>query len=214
MLSIAGLCGGRAHPGPPFIAVQTDIPDIVSGTAYSICGLSFGLFLESCSNGCSRPPGAPSTPCSPWAPRVLGPSSTSSWTWCHLRPGALRMEVAGLPQPPSWADRGGRPGGAVQPPVTTISINPSGASRPNGPVIRNIYSWCAVLILNSIGSVDDLGMNGSQILPPSSTAVAVFNVYFGSSQGFCSCRCSPQQRHGAHRLPNNGARKRKRWWIR
>ena len=50
--------------------------------------------------------------------------------------------------------------------------------RPNGPVIRNIYSVGAPsIILNSIGSVMTFGMN--QILFAfSSTAVAVFNVYF------------------------------------
>ena len=50
--------------------------------------------------------------------------------------------------------------------------------RPNGPVIRNIYSVGAPsIILNSIGSVMTFGMN-KILIGFTSTAAAVFGVYF------------------------------------
>ena len=90
VFTVAGLT--LAHP---FIAVQTDIPDIVSsGTAYMrICGgLSFGLFLEIMFERLLQATGRTFYT---MLTQGTGPSSTSSWTGAHLRPGAFpRMEVA------------------------------------------------------------------------------------------------------------------------
>ena len=175
VFTVAGLT--LAHP---FIAVQTDIPDIVSsGTAIcaSAAACPLGCSWKLCSNGCSRPPGAPSTPCSPRAP---GPSSTSSWTRCS--------SSAWAPSP-AWRwrgcrshrpgpDRGGRPGGAVQPHLQPrYPPNPPGLppQRPGDP--KHLLRGRAVhhSQLHRLG--DAFGMN--QILFAfSSTAVAVFNVYF------------------------------------
>ena len=76
-LTVAGLT--LAHP---FIAVQTDIPDIVSsGTAYMrICGgLSFGLFLEIMFERLLQATGRTFYT---MLTQGTGPSSTSSWTRC------------------------------------------------------------------------------------------------------------------------------------
>ena len=108
VFTVAGLT--LAHP---FIAVQTDIPDIVSsGTAYMrICGgLSFGLFLEIMFE------------------RLLQATGRTFYTMLTQGP-AWRWR--GLPQPPSWA-RSWRPSWRCcsTSPATTISTQPSGASAP------------------------------------------------------------------------------------
>ncbi len=165
----------------PFIAVQTDIPDIVSsGTAYMrICGgLSFGLFLEIMFE------------------RLLQATGRTFYTMLTQGTGAIiniimdpvlifglgpfpRMEVAGA----AAATVLGQIVAAVLAVLFNLTCNHDihptlRGLRPNGPVIRNIYSVGAPsIILNSIGSVMTFGMN--QILFAfSSTAVAVFNVYF------------------------------------
>ncbi len=176
VFTVAGLT--LAHP---FIAVQTDIPDIVSsGTAYMrICGgLSFGLFLEIMFE------------------RLLQATGRTFYTMLTQGTGAIiniimdpvlifglgpfpRMEVAGA----AAATVLGQIVAAVLAVLFNLTCNHDihptlRGFRPNGPVIRNIYSVGAPsIILNSIGSVMTFGMN--QILFAfSSTAVAVFNVYF------------------------------------
>lgn len=176
VFTVAGLT--LAHP---FIAVQTDIPDIVSsGTAYMrICGgLSFGLFLEIMFE------------------RLLQATGRTFYTMLTQGTGAIiniimdpvlifglgpfpRMEVAGA----AAATVLGQIVAAVLAVLFNLTCNHDihptlRGLRPNGPVIRNIYSVGAPsIILNSIGSVMTFGMN--QILFAfSSTAVAVFNVYF------------------------------------
>ena len=176
VFTVAGLT--LAHP---FIAVQTDIPDIVSsGTAYMrICGgLSFGLFLEIMFE------------------RLLQATGRTFYTMLTQGTGAIiniimdpvlifglgpfpRMEVAGA----AAATVLGQTVAAVLAVLFNLTCNHDihptlRGFRPNGPVIRNIYSVGAPsIILNSIGSVMTFGMN--QILFAfSSTAVAVFNVYF------------------------------------
>ena len=128
VFTVAGLT--LAHP---FIAVQTDIPDIVSsGTAYMrICGgLSFGLFLEIMFERLLQATGRTfytmltqgtgaiiNIIMDPVLIFGLGPSP--AWRW------------RGLPQPPSWA-RSWRPSWRCcsTSPATTISTQPSGASAP------------------------------------------------------------------------------------
>lgn len=176
VFTVAGLT--LAHP---FIAVQTDIPDIVSsGTAYMrICGgLSFGLFLEIMFE------------------RLLQATGRTFYTMLTQGTGAIiniimdpvlifglgpfpRMEVAGA----AAATVLGQIMAAVLAVLFNLTCNHDihptlRGFRPNGSVIRNIYSVGAPsIILNSIGSVMTFGMN--QILFAfSSTAVAVFNVYF------------------------------------
>ena len=162
VFTVAGLT--LAHP---FIAVQTDIPDIVSsGTAYMrICGgLSFGLFLEIMFE------------------RLLQATGRTFYTMITQGTGAIIniiMEVAGA----AAATVLGQTVAAVLAVLFNLTCNHDihptlRGFRPNGPVIRNIYSVGAPsIILNSIGSVMTFGMN--QILFAfSSTAVAVFNVYF------------------------------------
>lgn len=160
VFTVAGLT--LAHP---FIAVQTDIPDIVSsGTAYMrICGgLSFGLFLEIMFE------------------RLLQATGRTFYTMLIFGLGPFpRMEVAGA----AAATVLGQIVAAVLAVLFNLTCNHDihptlRGFRPNGPVIRNIYSVGAPsIILNSIGSVMTFGMN--QILFAfSSTAVAVFNVYF------------------------------------
>ena len=128
VFTVAGLT--LAHP---FIAVQTDIPDIVSsGTAYMrICGgLSFGLFLEIMFE------------------RLLQATGRTFYTMLTQGTGAIINIIMdpvlifglgpfpawrwrGLPQPPSWA-RSWRPSWRCcsTSPATTISTQPSGASAP------------------------------------------------------------------------------------
>ena len=176
VFTVAGLT--LAHP---FIAVQPDIPDIVSsGTAYMrICGgLSFGLFLEIMFE------------------RLLQATGRTFYTMLTQGTGAIiniimdpvlifglgpfpRMEVAGA----AAATVLGQIVAAVLAVLFNLTCNHDihptlRGFRPNGSVIRNIYSVGAPsIILNSIGSVMTFGMN--QILFAfSSTAVAVFNVYF------------------------------------
>ena len=176
VFTVAGLT--LAHP---FIAVQTDIPDIVSsGTAYMrICGgLSFGLFLEIMFE------------------RLLQATGRTFYTMLTQGTGAIiniimdpvlifglgpfpRMEVAGA----AAATVLGQIVAAVLAVLFNLTCNHDihptlRGFRPNGPVIRNIYSVGAPsIILNSIGSVMTFGMN-KILIGFTSTAAAVFGVYF------------------------------------
>lgn len=176
VFTVAGLT--LAHP---FIAVQTDIPDIVSsGTAYMrICGgLSFGLFLEIMFE------------------RLLQATGRTFYTMITQGTGAIiniimdpvlifglgpfpRMEVAGA----AAATVLGQIVAAVLAVLFNLTCNHDihptlRGFRPNGPVIRNIYSVGAPsIILNSIGSVMTFGMN-KILISFTSTATAVFGVYF------------------------------------
>lgn len=176
VFTVAGLT--LAHP---FIAVQTDIPDIVSsGTAYMrICGgLSFGLFLEIMFE------------------RLLQATGRTFYTMLTQGTGAIiniimdpvlifglgpfpRMEVAGA----AAATVLGQIVAAVLAVLFNLTCNHDihptlRGFRPNGPVIRNIYSVGAPsIILNSIGSVMTFGMN-KILISFTSTATAVFGVYF------------------------------------
>ena len=165
----------------PFLAVQADVPQIArDGAAYMrICGgLSVGIFLEIMFE------------------RLLQSTGRTFYTMITQGVGAIiniimdpvlifglgpfpRMEVAGA----AAATVLGQIVAAILAFYFNLRCNhdikPSFRGfRPSGIIVRRIYAVGAPsIILNSIGSVMTFGMN--QILFAfSSTAVAVFNVYF------------------------------------
>ncbi|MEQ2457306.1 MATE family efflux transporter [Flavonifractor hominis] len=165
----------------PFFAIQTDIPDIVEqGAVYMrICGgLSVGLFLEI------------------MLERLLQATGRTFYTMITQGTGAIinivmdPVLIFGLGPFPAMGVAGAAAATVLGQIVAAIlalvfnltrnhDIHPSfRAFRPNGSVIRRIYAVGAPsILLNAISSVMTFGMN--QILIAfSSTAVAVFNVYF------------------------------------
>lgn len=176
VFTVAGLT--LAHP---FIAVQTDIPDIVSsGTAYMrICGgLSFGLFLEIMFE------------------RLLQATGRTFYTMITQAVGAIiniimdpilifglfgfpRMEVAGAALATVL--------GQILAACLSIFFNLTRnhdiqfqfrGFRPDGRIIARIYSvGIPSIIMQSIGSVMVFGMN-KILISFTTTATAVFGVYF------------------------------------
>ena len=171
---------GLALAGP-FFAIQTHIPDIVEqGAVYlRICGgLSAGLFLEI------------------MLERLLQATGRTFYTMITQGTGAIiniimdPVLIFGLGPFPAMGVAGAAAATVLGQIVAAIlalvfnltcnhDIHPSfRAFRPSGSVIRRIYAVGAPsILLNAISSVMTFGMN--QILIAfSSTAVAVFNVYF------------------------------------
>ena len=192
VFTVAGLT--LAHP---FIAVQTDIPDIVSsGTAYMrICGgLSFGLFLEIMFE------------------RLLQATGRTFYTMLTQGTGAIiniimdpvlifglgpfpRMEVAG-----AGPDRGGRPGGAVQPHLQPrYPPNPPGLppQRPGDP--KHLLRGRAVHHSQLHRLCDDLRYEPDPVRLLVHRRGRVQRV-FQAPELRVHAGVRPQQRHGAHRL--------------
>ena len=193
VFTVAGLT--LAHP---FIAVQTDIPDIVSsGTAYMrICGgLSFGLFLEIMFE------------------RLLQATGRTFYTMLTQGTGAIiniimdpvlifglgpfpRMEVAGA----AAATVLGRPGGAVQTHLQPrYPPNPPGLppQRPGDP--KHLLRGRAVhhSQLHRLG--DDLRYEPDPVRLLVHRRGRVQRV-FQAPELRVHAGVRPQQRHGAHRL--------------
>ena len=172
--------GGLVLAGP-FFALQNASPEIArDGVAYMrICGgLSIGIFMEITFE------------------RLLQATGRTMYSMITQGVGAViniimdpvlifglgpfpRMEVAGA----AAATVLGQIVAAILALIFNITSNPEvnprlKGFRPNGHIIRQIYSvGLPTIVLNSISSVMTFGMN-LILVGFSSTAVAVFNVYF------------------------------------
>ena len=177
LFSVVGVVFAR-----PFFLAQSSDPDIVNqGVAYlSICaGLSFGLFLEVMFE------------------RLLQSTGRTFYTMITQGVGAIiniimdPMLIFGIGPFPEMGVAGaaaatvlGQIVAAVLALVFNITSNPDinprlKGFRPNGHIIRQIYSvGLPTIVLNSISSVMTFGMNLILGAISTSTAVAVFNVYF------------------------------------